>query len=252
MKSIEIFKNEEFGEIRTIEEDGNILFVAIDIAKCLGYSNVSDAIKKHCRWVVKRDIPHPQNKAKTISVNVIPEGDLYRLISHSYLESAEKFESWVFDEVLPSIRKNGAYLTDKKAYDLATNPQSLIGLLEQAAEQLKAKDIRIEEMKPKEIFADAVTASKTTILVRDLAKMIRQNGYDCGEKKLYKWLRSKGYIIKGSTEPTQRAMEMGMFERTVRTITSGTDEPIETTTTKVTGKGQVFIMNKYMKEMERE
>lgn len=109
MNEIQIFNKDGFGNIRTIEEDGKILFVATDIAKALGYSNDRDAIARHCRWVVKRDIPHPQSKTKTIEVNVIPEGDIYRLVANSELPNAEKFESWVFDEVIPTIRKTGSY-----------------------------------------------------------------------------------------------------------------------------------------------
>lgn len=122
MNELKIFSNEEFGQVRTVEIDDKPYFVATDIAKSLGYSNVTDAISRHCRWVVKHDIPHPQSKNKTLEVNVIPEGDLYRLISHSELPSAEKFESWVFDEVLPLIRKHGMYATD----ELINNPELLI------------------------------------------------------------------------------------------------------------------------------
>jgi prophage antirepressor-like protein len=113
LNELQIFKNESFGEIRTVEINGKPYFVAIDITKALGYSNSQDAIKKHCRWVAKCDVPHPQSQNKIIEVNAIPEGDLYRLITHSELPSAEKFELWVFDEVLPSIRKNGAYTNPK-------------------------------------------------------------------------------------------------------------------------------------------
>lgn len=109
---IEIFKKEEFGEIRTLEVDGKPYFVASDIAKALGYTNSRKAIKDHCRWVTKRYIPHPQSKSKTLEVNIIPEGDIYRLISNSELPEAEKFESWVFDEVLPAIRKTGGYINN--------------------------------------------------------------------------------------------------------------------------------------------
>lgn len=113
MSEIQIFNKDGFGNVRTIEEDGKILFVATDIAKALGYANPHDAINKHCRWVAKREVPHPQSKTKTMEVNVIPEGDIYRLVANSELESAEKFESWVFDEVIPSIRKNGIYSGQK-------------------------------------------------------------------------------------------------------------------------------------------
>lgn len=109
MNDLKIFNNAEFGQIRTVESEDKIYFVASDIAKALGYENTSKAIADHCRWVTKRYIPHPQNPNKKIEVNVIPEGDMYRLITHSKLESAERFESWVFDDVLPSIRQNGYY-----------------------------------------------------------------------------------------------------------------------------------------------
>ena len=107
------FENKEFGEIRTVDIEGKPHFIAKDIAKALGYKNINDAILRHCRWVVKHDIPHPQNNTKTIEMSIIPEGDVYRLITNSKLPTAEKFEKWVFDEVLPSVRKHGAYLTPK-------------------------------------------------------------------------------------------------------------------------------------------
>ncbi|HFQ7765837.1 TPA: Bro-N domain-containing protein [Clostridioides difficile] len=112
--NLQIFKNNDFGEIRTVEIDGKPYFVATDIARCLGYKDTTNAIKQHCKWVVKHHIPHPQSKTKTLEVNVIPEGDMYRLITNSELPSAEKFDSWVFDEVLPSIRKTGTYSTKSK------------------------------------------------------------------------------------------------------------------------------------------
>ncbi|EGT3850080.1 Bro-N domain-containing protein [Clostridioides difficile] len=111
--NLQIFKNNDFGEIRTVEIDGKPYFVATDIARCLGYKDTTNAIKQHCKWVVKHHIPHPQSKTKTLEVNVIPEGDMYRLITNSELPSAEKFEHWVFDEVLPSIRKTGTYSSKK-------------------------------------------------------------------------------------------------------------------------------------------
>lgn len=116
-----LFNNEEFGEIRTVTINEKIHFIATDIAKALGYSNPNDAIKKHCRWVAKCEVPHPQSKSKTMQVNAIPEGDMYRLIARSELPSAEKFESWVFDEVLPSIRKNGGYITDSATPEQVRN-----------------------------------------------------------------------------------------------------------------------------------
>ena len=126
MNQMEIFKNPEFGSIRVIEENGKYLFSGTDVAAALGYSNPRDAIIRHCRYVVKRDAPHPQSPDRKISMTFIPEGDLYRLIVHSKLPSAEQFERWVFDEVLPTIRKHGAYLTKEKLWEIATSPEALI------------------------------------------------------------------------------------------------------------------------------
>lgn len=246
MGELQIFNNTEFGSVRTTEINGKTYFVAKDVANALGYSNTNDAITRHCKGVVKHDAPHPQNPNKAIEISFIPEGDIYRLVIKSQLPTAEKFESWIFDEVLPTIRNNGVYFTDQKAIDLVTNPQNLIGLLEQAAEQLKQKDIRIEEMKPKEVFADAVTASTNSILIRDLAKIIKQNGIDIGEKRLYKWMRNHGYIIQNSTRPTQRAMELGLFEIIESTVQRADKSPLVTMTTKVTGKGQQYFINKFL------
>lgn len=115
---LRIFNNEQFGKIRMVEIDDKPYFVATDIAKALGYVNPSDAVKKHCRWVAKCEVPHPQSKNKTLEVNVIPEGDMYRLITNSELPQAEKFESWVFDEVLPQIRRTGSYEIPKMSKEL--------------------------------------------------------------------------------------------------------------------------------------
>lgn len=130
---IQIFKNEQFGQVRMVEIDDKPYFVATDIAKTLGYKDTTNAIKQHCRWVVKHKVPHPQSKNKTLEVNVIPEGDMYRLITNSELPSAEKFESWVFDEVLPSIRKHGMYATD----ELINNPDLLIAAATKIKEAIR-------------------------------------------------------------------------------------------------------------------
>lgn len=113
---IKIFNSPEFGDVRTVEIDGKPYFVASDVANALGYKNDRDAINRHCRWVVKHDIPHPQSKTKTLEVNVIPEGDIYRLVANSELEDAQKFESWIFDDVLPTMRKTGGYVNNEEAF----------------------------------------------------------------------------------------------------------------------------------------
>ena len=117
MNKLMKFENKQFGEIRMVEIENKPYFIASDVAKSLGYKNSREAVKQHCRWVAKHDIPHPQSKNKTLQVNIIPEGDMYRLITNSELENAEKFEKWVFDEVLPQIRKTGTYMTELKGQE---------------------------------------------------------------------------------------------------------------------------------------
>ena len=125
MNNMEIFENKEFGKMRIIEENGKYLFCGTDVAKALGYGNAPDALSRHCKYIVKRDIPHPQSRNKQIEMVFIPEGDVYRLITHSKLPSAERFETWAFDKVLPAIRKHGAYITDERLWEIATSPEAL-------------------------------------------------------------------------------------------------------------------------------
>lgn len=173
----------------------------------------------------------------------------------SKLPSAKQFKHWVTSEVLPSIRKNGAYLTDKKAYDITHDPNSLADLLLQAGEQLKQKELVIQEMKPKALFADAVATSHSSILVGDLAKILRQNGVIIGQHRLFNWLRNTGYLIKSGASknmPTQRAMEMGLFEVKESTVTNPDGTVRITRTTKVTGKGQQYFINKFLGDYEEK
>ena len=176
----------------------------------------------------------------------INESNLYKTIFQSRKEEAEQFTEWVTSEVLPAIRKNGVYLTDEKAYDITHNPQSLADLLLQAGEQLKQKEIIIQELKPKALFADAVAQSDTSILVYDLAKLICQNGVKIGGNRLWTWLRDNGYIFKHSCEPTQKSMEMKLFEVIERTVQRSGHDPKVTRTTRVTGKGQQYFINKFL------
>lgn len=256
MNELQIFENSEFGSVRTVDIDGKTYFVASDVAKALGYSNPRDAISRHCKGVVKHDgvskttNQHGITTEQTVEFNVIPEGDIYRLVIKSQLPTAEKFERWVFDEVLPSIRKHGMYAQD----ELLDNPDLLISVaqkLKEERERNKVLKAENDRMKPKEIFADAVSASDSAMLVRDVAKLIKQNGVPIGEKRFYKWLRENGFICKGSTSPTQKAMELGLFEVVIRTVERGDGLPLETKTTKVTGKGQQYFINKFLNKEER-
>lgn len=238
-----------------MEIEGKPYFVANDVTKALGYSNSRDAVARHCKGVVKRDTP---TTSGIQSMSYIPEGDLYRLITHSKLPSAERFESWVFDEVLPSIRKNGGYISGQETMsDDELLAKALMVAQNKIAErdrQIAEQDKRIEEMKPSKVFADAVATSKTSILIGELAKILKQNGVETGEKRLFSWLRDKGYLIsrKGTdyNAPTQKSMEMKLFEVKETAITHSDGHVTVTKTTKVTGKGQQYFINKFLNSAE--
>lgn len=255
--NLKIFENEEFGNLRTAEINNKIYFVAKDVAEALGYSKPRNAISMHCRYALKQGIPHPQNPDKILEVTFIPESDIYRLIAHSKLPSAEKFESWVFDEVLPSIRKHGGYIVNQSEMSneelLARSvllAQSIIDektkLLEQAEEKIKLDE-------PKVQFADAVSCSDTTILIRDLAKILKQNGVEIGQNRLFEYLRQNGYLIKNGQSknmPTQKSMNLELFKVKERTIIKP-DNSIEIKKTiMVTGKGQIYFVNHFLSQQE--
>lgn len=204
--NIKIFENGVFGSLRMINENGKIMFVASDVAKMLGYKNVSDAISKHCRYIAKCDIPHPQGKG-TLEVNIIPEGDVYRLIAHSKLPSAEKFESWVFDEVLPSIRKNGGYIAGQETL---SDEELMAKALLVAQRTIENKNKQIAEMKPKVDFYNDVTGSIDTIDIAGVAKVL--NVPNMGRNKLFAFLREKN-ILNKRNEPYQYFVDKGYFRQ---------------------------------------
>ena len=248
MNNLMTFENSEFGAVRTVEVEGKTYFVANDVAKALGYKRPADAITAHCKGSVKHRYLTDGGEQE---LKIIPEGDLYRLISHSKLESAERFESWVFDEVLPAIRKHGMYAVDELLNDPDLAIKAFTALKEEK-ERNKVLQADNERMKPKEIFADAVATSHTSILIGELAKLLRQNGVKTGQKRLFIWLRENGYLIKrkGSdwNMPTQRSMEMGLFEVKESTINNPDGSSKISKTTKVTGKGQQYFINKFLGE----
>ena len=249
MNNLQIFNNAKFGKIRTIDENGTVLFCGSDIAKALGYASPANAITAHCKGVTVLMTPSAGGMQNT---KFIPEGDVYRLIVHSKLPAAEQFERWVFDEVLPTIRRNGAYMTDDTLEQALTSPDFLIQLATKLKEE-KAKRIeleaQVEQDKPKVLFAKAVETAHTSILIGDLAKILKQNGVQTGQKRLFEQLRQDGYLIKGGNShnmPTQRAMEMGLFEVKESTVNNPDGSIRINRTTKVTGKGQTYFINKYM------
>lgn len=257
MNNLKIFENEEFGELRTTMIDGEPWFVGKDVAGILGYQNLSRDINRHVDEEDRKMLGYQngtfvgKSKIPSRGVIIINESGVYSLVFGSKLKSAKRFKHWVTSEVLPSIRKHGAYMTDAKAYDVLNNSSSLISLLEQAAEQLKNKDIQIESMKPKAIFADAVSASDRSILIGELAKILRQNGIESmGQNRLFTWMRDNGFLIKGNRSdrnmPTQRAMEMGLFEIKETTIVHSDGHTTISKTPKVTGKGQAYFVNRFL------
>lgn len=239
MNDLKIFDSPEFGEVRTMEIDGKAYFVANDVARALGYGYPKDAISRHCKGAMNQRY---LTRGGVQEVKVIPEGDIYRLVIRSNLEGAERFESWIFDEVIPSIRETGGYQLPQ------TYAEALRALADKA-EQNEKLAARIETMRPKEIFADAVAASKTSILIGELAKLITQNGYEIGQTRLFKWMREHGYLIKdGSSKnmPMQRYVQQGLFEIKESNVQNPDGSVRITKTTKVTGKGQQYFINKFL------
>lgn len=210
---IQVYESGDFGSLRTVEEDGKVMFCATDVAKALGYARPADAVKAHCRGSVNYR-PITDSLGRIQQAKFISEPDVYRLITHSKLPNAERFEAWVFEEVLPSIRSHGGYLTQSKIEEALLDPDTVIKLatnLKAEQERRRALEAKNAELAPKALFADAVSASDSCILVRDLAKVLTQNGFEIGQNRLYALLRRDGYMCKGENRPTQRAMEMGLF-----------------------------------------
>lgn len=241
MNDVKIFENPEFGRVRTTVIDGEPWFVAVDVCHALDIGNPSDALNRLDDD--ERTLVSIEGASNGKPVNGVNEPGLYSLVLGSRKPEAKAFKRWITHEVIPAIRKTGGYHVPQSPAE-----QMAQGLL--AAQKLLAeKDKRIEEMRPKEIFADAVTASKTSILVGGLAKLIKQQGIDIGQKRLFAWMRENGFLIKSGTEknmPTQRAMDMKLFEVKEGSFVDGNGVNRITRTTKVTGKGQVYFVNKFL------
>lgn len=234
---LQIFENEKFGKVRVIEIEGKPHFVGIDVAKALGYKDPNSAISRHCRGSVKHPVPTSSGEQR---MNVITEGDIYRLAAKSELPGAEKFESWVFDEVVPAVRKHGGYLTQQKVEEVLLNPDTIIHLATQLKEE-RAKRVQSEK------FINRIATSENSILVRELAKVASKEGFVIGERRLWDKLREWGLIFKRTTEPKQEYVDRGYFEvvEGARESSSGT---FTYRTTKVTGKGQIYIIKRLLKE----
>lgn len=250
--------NYENSEIRTVEKDGEPWFVGKDVAAVLGYAKPENAIARHVDDEDKSITPF-QGTAYETRATIINESGLYSLILSSKLPNAKKFKRWVTNEVLPSIRKHGAYMTDQTLEQALTSPDFLIQLatqLKEEKEQRKQLEVKVEQDRPKVLFAESVSASKTSILVGELAKILKQNGVDTGQTRLFAWMRENGYLIKRRGNdynmPTQRAMEMKLFEVKETSVTHSDGHISVNKTPKVTGKGQVYFVNKIMAKRNRQ
>lgn len=248
--NLQVFKNEEFGRIRVVTLEGEPWFVGKDITDILGYINSRKALADHVDPEDKTDgVTIRDTIGRTQKPVCINESGFYSLILSSKMQKAKKFKRWVTSEVLPSIRKTGGYIAGQETM---TDTELMAKALLVAQKQIEERNRQIEQMQPKALFADAVTASETSILVGDLAKLICQNGVKIGQKRLFQWLRDNGYLIKQKgaswNMPTQRSAEMKLFEVKETTITHSDGHVSVNKTVTVTGKGQIFFINKFLKK----
>ena len=242
-----IITNAEFGSIRIEMRNGEPWFIGSSVAKVLKYQNQQKAIRDHVDAedkLTEQIVLAGQRR----EVTLINESGLYSLILSSKMEEAKRFKHWITSEVLPAIRKTGGY------QQRAPQGKELLALaVLEAQKTIEEQNRAIERMRPKEIFADAVSASKTSILIGDLAKLIKQNGVDIGEKRLFQWMRENGYLIRKDgasyNMPTQKSMDLGVMEIKESTITQPNGNVRISRTPKVTGKGQRYFVNKILSAM---
>lgn len=244
MNELKVFNSEEFGDVRTVTINGDPWFVGKDVAAALGFTNPRDAISTHV-FDEDKGVESIDTLGGKQKMTVINESGLYALVFGSRLKRAQRFKHWVTSEVLPAIRRTGGYQMP------APQGKELLALaVLEAQKTIEAQNTEIERMKPKAIFADAVSASTSSILIGDLAKLLRQNGVDIGQKRLFEYLRNHGYLIKrkGSdwNMPTQKSMNMGLFEIKESTHIDGNGCNIVTRTPKATGKAQIYFVNKFV------
>ena len=248
MNELQIFNSSEFGQIRTVTKDNEPWFVATDICKALDIKNVTQAIQR-----LDNDERSMFNIGRQGDTNCVNEYGLYNLVLASRKQGAKEFKRWITHEVIPSIRKSGGYIAGQETMsDTELMAKALLVAQKQIEQRnaiIEQQKAKIEADKPKTIFADAVSASKTSILIGDLAKLICQNGYKIGQKRLFEWLRENGYLIKsGSSKnmPMQRYVEQGLFEIKESNVQNPDGSVRITKTTKITGRGQIYFVNKFI------
>ena len=252
MNNLQIFDSPDFGQIRTIQQNGEPWFVGKDVADILGYQNGSRDVNRH---VDEDDRQNYQNGTfeSNRGLTIINESGLYSLILSSKMPKAKEFKRWVTSEVIPAIRKTGGYIAGSENM---TDAEIMAKAVLVAQSTIRQRDQRIKELesdvaaaKPKVLFADAVSASDSTILIGDLAKILKQNGHNTGQNRLFQWMRENGYLVRRQgadyNSPTQRAMEMGLFAVKENTVVCPDGHIKVNKTTKVTGKGQQYFINKF-------
>lgn len=240
--------------IECFEKDGVAYLKLETVARGLGFTRIADSGNEVVRWErVDKYLKELGFVPTSGHDGFIPENIFYRLAMKAKNEAAEHFQAKIADEVIPSIRKHGAYMTLDKLEEVLLKPDTLIQLaqnLKAEQEKRRALEVKMEEQKPKVLFAESVEAAKTSILIGELAKLLKQNGINIGQNRLFEWLRNNGYLIRrqGSdyNMPTQRAMEMGLFEIKETTITHSDGHIHVSKTPKVTGKGQVYFVNLFV------
>ena len=255
MNNLQVFNNPEFGEVRTIKRDGEPWFVGKDVAAALGYAKERNAISSHVDDEDKKDAPIQGPLGGPQTMTIINESGLYSLVLSSKLPTAKAFKRWVTSEVIPSIRKHGAYITPDTLEQMIADPDTTIRLLTTLKEE-RQKRMQLENEakanRPKVLFADAVATAHNSILIGELAKLIKQNGVDMGQNRLFEWMRKNSYLIarKGTdyNMPTQRSMELGLMEIKETTITNPDGSIRVNKTPKVTGKGQQYFIEKFLKK----
>lgn len=250
MNTLKIFSNKEFGDIRAVSIDGEPWLVGKDVAAALRFARTADAVRQHVA-PEDRGVGEIQTPGGVQQMTIINESGLYSMIFGSKLESAKHFKRWVTSEVLPAIRKTGGYQMQ------APKGKELLALaVIEAQKTIEQQTAQIEQMKPHAVLGRAITTANTSILVGDLAKILRQNGVDIGAQRLFSWMRDNGYLVKRKgadwNMPTQRSMEMKLFEIKESVHIDGNGCNRISRTPKVTGKGQEYFVNKLLTSPKEE
>ncbi|MEN7355929.1 phage antirepressor [Bacillus licheniformis] len=240
-------------QVRTVVKDNEPWFVAKDVCNVLNHSNHKVAVSRLDEDEVSK-VYLTDSLGRNQKTTVVNEAGLYSLILTSNKPEAKQFKRWITHEVIPTIRKTGGYVANDDLFIQTYLPQAdeqTKQLFKVTLHTMKEQSKQIETMKPKALFADAVEASESSVLVGELAKILKQNGVEIGQNELFKWLRENGYLIRKKGEsfnlPTQRSMDMGLFEIKKSTIVNGDGSIRTTRTPKVTGKGQIYFVNKFIK-----